>query len=360
MINSKSIMKQLQEKVIGQDEYVKQLSVLGFKHELNQELIRNGKDPVNNNLLVVGPTGSGKTFAAKELARILDTPFYEVDCSNVVQTGYRGMTCVDHILKDAVNRLHSGVLHSIIYLDEFDKVYDQSLDVRGEGTAQQQNYLKLLEPNEIVFDRESRYGDRASFLNTAGITFIATGSFDFVRRKMKSRKQKMGVKVKEEGNRSLTREDIIAAGFIPELIGRFGTIINLNELNRDDYYRILLNSKDSAYTRFQDFFRAVDVSLNISETALRSIAEEAYNKKVGARGLSDVLGNTLTEAVFRVSSDRSISEVEISLKEGEIIADYRHEKKKKRKKDELTEQRERVANTIQMYAEKKTREVNNG
>ena len=123
MLNSKQIMEQLKEKVIVQDEYISQLSILGFKHELNQKLIEEGKAPINNNLLVVGPTDSGKTFAAKELSRILDIPFFEVDCSNIVQTDYRGITSVEHILRDAAGKLGSGVMHAIIYLDEFDKTH---------------------------------------------------------------------------------------------------------------------------------------------------------------------------------------------------------------------------------------------
>ncbi len=329
MMNSKEIMRKLKEKVIGQDEYVKQLSIFGFKHELNQKLIEKGKSPINNNLLVVGPTGSGKTFAAKKLSRILDIPFYEVDCSNVVQTGYKGLTSVEHILKDARNKLHSDVRHAIIYLDEFDKIYDQHLDAIGEGLAQQQNFLKMLEPNEIVYDREnSRFDSGAFYLNTAGISFIATGSFDFVRRKQARGSRKMGFDTKAEDKRPLTKDDIIAAGFLPELIGRFATIINLKELDKDDYYRILVESKDSAYTQYQEFFDAAGVRLKIEDSVFAQLAREAYEKKVGARGLNDVLNDHLVNAMFDVSCDQTIRGVDIGIREGQIMTGYRYRKKK--------------------------------
>lgn len=334
MLNSKQIMKQLKEKVVGQDEYVRQLSIFGFKHELNQKLIEEGKAPINNNLLVVGPTGSGKTFAAKELSRILNIPFFEVDCSNIVQTGYRGTTSVEHILRDAASKLHRDVEHAIIYLDEFDKVYDQALDVRGEGTAQQQNFLKMLEPNDLVFKRDSdRYDHGASYLNTGGISFIATGSFDFVRRKNAGKNKKMGFDSKADERKPLTKDDIIAAGFIPELIGRFGTIINLNELDKDDYYEILINSRDSAYTQYQDFFKAVNVKLTINSSVFRKIADEAFEKKVGARGLNDVLGTYLVDSVFDISCDDTINKIEIKAVDDQIVTDYRHRKTSKKSKD---------------------------
>ena len=326
MLNSKKIVDELKKKVVGEDEYVWQLVILGYKHQLNQKLIEEGESPINNNLLVVGPTGSGKTFGAKQLAKIIDIPFFEVDCSNIVQTGYRGTTSVEHILKDAVSKLGSRVQHSIIYLDEFDKVYDQSLDVRGEGTAQQQNFLKLLEPNELIFDRDtsSRFS-AARRLDTSGITFIATGSFDFIRRKNLKQKQKMGF---EKGNLEkgcIRKEDIIKAGFIPELVGRFATLINLNELNEDDYYLILIDSKESAYTQYQSFFNAVDVDLHIDNGVFKKIAHEAHEKKVGARGLNDVLNDYLENAVFDVSGDPSISEIDLCVKNGEIVSEYKHE-----------------------------------
>ncbi len=248
MLNSKQIMEELKKSLIGQDEYVRQLSILGYRHQLNQVLIKEGKTPLNNNLLVAGPSGSGKTFGARKLSEIIDIPFFEVDCSNIVQTGYRGLTSVENILGDAVHRLGSGVQHCIIYLDEFDKIFDQALERRGEGSASQQNFLKMLEPNELVFDRSSsRFSDsRPRTLNTAGITFIATGSFDFIRRKAEKSGVKMGFDRMMAEHKVLSKEDIIRAGFIPELVGRFSTLVNLNELKDEDYYRILAQGKDSA------------------------------------------------------------------------------------------------------------------
>ncbi len=325
MLNSREIMSELKKYVVGQDEYVRQLSIFGYKHQLNQKLIEEGKKPVNNNLLVAGPTGTGKTFGAKKLAEIIDIPFMEFDCSNIVQTGYKGLTSVEHILIDARSNLGSGVRRCIIYLDEFDKVYDPGLDHRGDGPAQQQNFLKLLEPNRVTIAR-SRNDGPASMMDTSGISFIATGSFDYVRRNKRTTQQnRMGFAgVDHNDSDRLSKSDIINAGFLPELIGRFGTLININELTEKDYYDILLKSKDSSYTQYKDFFEATGVRLDVGKKVLEHLAKNAREINTGARGLTEALNEPLDDCVFEISSDDTISAIHLRMKDDQIVAEYEH------------------------------------
>lgn len=329
MLNSKEIMKELKKYVVGQDEYVRQLSIFGYKHQLNQKLIEEGKKPVNNNLLVAGPTGTGKTFGAKKLAEIIDIPFVEFDCSNIVQTGYKGTTTVEHILKDAKEQLGRGVFHSIIYLDEFDKVYDPALDHRGDGPAQQQNFLKILEPNKITV---SRYREDSSgfVIDTSGISYIATGSFDYVRKNMRNTQQnRMGFATADQkGEGSLTKADIIDAGYLPELIGRFGTLVNINDLTEEDYYNILLKSKDSSYTQYKDFFEATGVKLNVSKKVFEYLAKKAREINTGARGLTEALNKPLDDCVFEISCDETIGSIYLKMESDRIVAEYDHKGRK--------------------------------
>ena len=225
---------------------------------------------------------------------------------------------MENILKDAKNKLGRKIEHGIVYLDEFDKVFDPCVVNRGDGPAQMQNFLKLLEPNEVIVDRERNY---VTQIDTSGITYIATGSFDYVRKKNQN-KNRMGFESSLSKSEVITKEDIISVGYLPELIGRFATLTNLNPLTEADYYRILLNSKDSAYTQYQEFFKASSVRLNIHKKVLEHIAHKANEMEIGARGLSQALNQYLDECVFEVSNDRTISGIELRMKDGKIVPVY--------------------------------------
>ena len=135
MIKTETIFNELKKSVIGQDEYLKQLALTGYKHQLKNKLIEMGKEPICSNLLVVGPSGCGKTFSVKQLSKLLDVPFFEINCSNLVQVGYKGASDLEKSLGDMVSQFKSKYKNAIIYLDEFDKLLDLSLIKDGKGKS---------------------------------------------------------------------------------------------------------------------------------------------------------------------------------------------------------------------------------
>ena len=321
-MNSKKIYEELRKNVVGQDEYIKQLVIFAYKHLTNKELIENGKRPISNNLLVVGPTGTGKTYGAKQLAKLIDVPILEVDCSNIVQTGYRGNNSVEDILPDALHRFGSKAKNCVIYLDEFDKIYDLALDKDGKGKASQQNFLKMLEPNELTCERD-RDRSRSSYnFDTSGISFIASGSFDLISRDRNT--NKMGFNTVNNIDSYISKDDIVKAGFIPELIGRFNTIVNLNSLSEDDYYRILSTCKNSVYSQYKDLLKQNGVKLTIDDKVLHLIAHKTSLTNFGARGLEQIIANYFDECLYDMAIDSSISQIKLSVEDGEVVKKYNY------------------------------------
>lgn len=326
MINSKEIFNELKKSVIGQDEYIKQLATIGYKHQLNLRLLSEGKETLNNNLLVIGPSGSGKTFAVKQLSKLIDVPFYEIDCSNIVQTGYKGNTNIETALLDAFNKLHSKVQEAIIYLDEFDKIIDYCMLAEGKGTGSQQNFLKILENNDVTVDR-SRLGTSMN-ISTRGITFIATGSFESVKSRLKiCTDNHMGFNATNKKTAvKLTADDLIAAGFIPELIGRFTKIININQLSKDDFFNIVKTGSASSLKQYKDMFAAGEVELNVDDSVYRVIADKAYNSSIGARGITNALSSILDDCLYETSSNDKIDAVKVCYKANKLDLTYSYNK----------------------------------
>lgn len=325
MIKTETIFNELKKSVFGQDEYLRKLAITGYKHQLKQKLIQKGEKPINSNLLVIGPSGSGKTFAVKKLSKLLDIPFYEIDCSNIVQTGYRGGEDITSALASMVNTLGiSKAERSIVYLDEFDKILDLALIVDGKGKGPQQNFLKYLEPNiQTIYNKNTtRSSDR---LNTAGITFIATGSFEMAKEKIgKTNLNKMGFNIneKKESGVQLNEEDLIKSGYMPELIGRFGSIININQLSEDDFYNILKYGNSSDLEIYKTAFNEQGVDVTIDDEVYKEIARRAFNTATGARNIGNTLNTILDKCLSDISNNETIRSINITFKDGEIKSDY--------------------------------------
>ena len=333
MIKTETIFNELKKSVFGQDEYLRKLAITGYKHQLKQKLIQKGEKPINSNLLVIGPSGCGKTFAVKKLSKLLDIPFYEIDCSNLVQTGYRGGEDITIALANMVNTLGlSKAERAIVYLDKFDKVLDFALIVDGKGKGAQQNFLKYLEPNVQSINNKtaSRFSDR---LNTSGITFIATGSFEMAKEKIgKTVLNKMGFNVNErkENGIELNKEDLIKSGYMPELIGRFGTIININQLREEDFYNILKHGSDSDLETYKTAFNEQGVEVTIDDEVYRDIARKAFNTATGARNLGNIINTVLDKCLSDVSNNENIRSINIVFKDGEIKPEYNNGSKTER------------------------------
>ena len=320
MINSKVIYEKLKESVFGQDEYIKKLALLGFKHQMNLEMIKIKKETVNNNLLVVGPSGCGKTFAVRQLAKIISIPFYEVDCSNLVQVGYKGANDIISSLKLLKKEHGDRAYRAIVYLDEFDKIFDESLYQRGQGKSSQQNFLKVLENSVVVLD-DSKDPET---LDTTGISFIATGSFEMVKEKFrKTEANRMGFNNKSTStNGTLTKEDLIKFGFMPELIGRFSDLININQLTKEDMFNIVKYSKKSPTRNYLNLFEKNEVKVEIDDSVYRKIADEAYNSTTGARNVFTELNKVFDDCLYKISSENNIDKIKLKVVKNKIEQKY--------------------------------------
>lgn len=327
MIKTNEILNELKKSVFGQDDYLMELATTGYKHQLKTKLIENGKKPINSNLLVIGPSGCGKTFSVQLLSKIIGVPFYEVDCSSLVQTGYKGGQDIDKVLSGMVSALGKNSQNAIVYFDEFDKILDTYLLERYGDRTCQQNLLKVMEPNTIQVTRESSRSYTIPF-ETGGLTFIATGSFEGVKEKVRtSNIGKMGFN--SDGNNiddtKLTEQDLINNGYMPELIGRFAKTININQLNKDDFYNIVKNGSNSDLVSYKTVFDEQKIDLEIKDEVYKELAEKSYSKTVGARNIGKQLNLILDKCLSDISNDQTISKITIECKNGEFVPSYDHD-----------------------------------
>ena len=340
MKTTNQIYEELRKSVIGQDEYLRELATISYKHLLKQKLIENGKNPINTNMLVIGPSGCGKTFAAKRLAKLIDVPFFEIDCSNLVQVGYKGSTNLEEAIGKCVDMYKADSFKAIIYLDEFDKILDLSLLKDGKGSGSQQNFLKYLENNTVTITRGDRYTTKTN-INTAGLTFIATGSFEMVKQKIReNRCSTMGFKSKDKQSElfELNSDDLIEFGYLPELIGRFNRIININQLTEDDFYQILKTSDDSIYSQYQDLYKADGIKLQIRDKMFKHIAHDSFGTSIGARGMDKNLSEVLDKTLFDVSNNELINSVVVDYVNNKVKIDYTYGESRKVVKQEKESQ----------------------
>lgn len=331
MIRTNDILNELKKSVFGQDEYLKQLAITGYKHQLKNKLIENNKYPINSNLLVIGPSGCGKTFSVKLLSKLLDVPFYEVNCSNLVQVGYKGAQDIEKALGDMVNQFGSKSQNAIVYLDEFDKILDLYMLKEGRGKGSQQNFLKIMEPNTIPVNKDSGRSSLTIPFDTSGLTFIATGSFEEIKEKVRVNNiGKMGFNSKETKDSTiLNKEDLIKYGYMPELIGRFSKIININQLSKEDFYNIIKNGDRSSLKSYELLLKEQNIGINIDDEVYKTIADKAYNTSTGARNIENILNEILDSCLSDISNDETISEMNIKYENDSFIAKYKYDKNRK-------------------------------
>lgn len=358
MIKTNEIIKELKKSVFGQDEYLKALAVTGYKHQLKNKLIGDGNQPINSNLLVIGPSGSGKTFSVKLLSKILKVPFYEVNCSTICEVGYKGFS-IEDALVDMMKIVGPKCQAGIVYLDEFDKVLDMSLFVDGKGPAQQQDFLKILEPNQLRLKSSDRTSTVTSF-DTSGVTFIATGSFEGVKESIRLKNMsKMGFNSVDgkEYNVDLTENDLIEHHYMPELVGRFSRIININQLTKNDFYDIVKQGSNSIITSYKSIFNDRNIELNIDDAVYKYIADHAYSEKTGARNINKVIGVYLDDCLNDISNDFTISKVHLVLDKNRIETKYEYDPERTEicdvevKEDNRTVKVEEYRNNVKKYIE---------
>lgn len=335
------IKKSLDEYVIGQDEAKKKISVAVYNHykrvQYKGEL--DGVELSKSNILLIGPTGTGKTLLAESLAKILSVPFAIADATSLTEAGYVGEDVENIILKlfQAADGDLKRTQKGIIYIDEIDKISRKSdspsitRDVSGEGV--QQALLKIIEGTVAnVPPHGGRKHPHEEFIkiDTTDILFICGGTFIGLDRIISKRIGKSVVGFQSDLNRNkkkalddlydkLIPQDLIKYGIIPEFIGRIPVVATLSDLGLEDLIRILKKPKNALVKQYQKLFELEGVSLDFTREALRTIAKKSLEKKMGARGLKSIIEDLMLDIMFHLPSSKQEKTIKISKKMVEAI-----------------------------------------